>query len=320
LQSDPAPNPASKVLRILVWTLAGLVLLVAVIVGATAIVLPGCTACHSARRFVTQTEQSAHAKIECIRCHVQSGAPDRVVYAYRVIFGMTLRVSPPGSGPVAGIPDRTCLSCHKEIMAKVTTSNGLSINHALCSKGRMCTDCHSNTAHGTAVAWPTTADMNLCLGCHSTEAVRSDCNTCHAAKSEQERLRSGEWAVTHGPNWKQTHGMGDLDTCAACHTADYCIRCHGIPLPHGPDFIHEHPAQALNRPEDCTPCHKQAFCTGCHGTEMPHPKTFTPAHSSIVKTQGSVTCMRCHTQVDCDNCHVAHVHPGGAKLPPGGGQ
>jgi hypothetical protein len=232
---------------------------------------------------------------------------------------MALHLAPQGSGLAAGVPDSTCLSCHEAVMNEVVTAQGVAIDHSQCSKGRLCTDCHSETAHGTATSWPKTAQMNQCLDCHATQRVRDDCTTCHAAKSAQQRLRTGEWAVTHGPNWKQTHGMGNWKTCAACHPDDYCVRCHGIPLPHDADYVTNHSAQALTNRKDCGMCHKQAFCDGCHGMEMPHPALFTPSHSWIVEKRGSAACMRCHVQDDCDTCHVKHVHPGGATLPPGSG-
>ena len=161
--------------------------------------------------------------------------------------------------------------------------------------------------------------MNVCLDCHNSSTVRSDCTTCHAERSMSQRVSTGEWQVTHGPNWKQTHGMGDLDTCAACHPTNFCVRCHGISLPHGPDFIKLHPTLALTNRQDCTVCHQQSFCDNCHGLPMPHPAAFTPAHPTIVQKQGTAVCMRCHIQDDCTNCHIAHVHPGGATLPPSTG-
>ena len=314
---DLQPNRAYNVIRSVIWALGGLVLLVALVLGVTAVTLPGCKACHNAPVFVQQTAAGAHSKIECVRCHVQPGVPSRVDYAFHLIFGMGLRVSPTSSGPIAGIPNATCLSCHAAVMKRVVIANGISIKHELCIRGRLCTDCHSQTAHGGAVKWAKTPQMNQCLDCHAASKVRSDCTMCHSARSPQDRIRTGSWAVTHGPNWKQTHGMGVLKTCASCHPDNYCVRCHGIPLPHGPDFMRTHPVQAMSNRKDCAVCHKQAFCDNCHGLEMPHPVTFAPLHSSIVKKQGSAKCLRCHIQEDCDLCHLKHIHPGGATLPPG---
>jgi hypothetical protein len=309
-------NRVWNAMRIGVWAVAGLVVVLAVVLAATVVALPGCSACHQSPAFVSQTQAGAHATLACVRCHASSGVPHRVAYAYNLLFGQTLHVAPVSGGPITAVPDSTCLSCHGDVLQKKVTLHGLSILHSECSKGRMCTDCHADTAHGTAVKWIETANMNQCLDCHNTDRVRSDCNICHAQKSEQDRIRSGEWAITHGPSWRKTHGMGDLDSCAACHPRDYCVRCHGISLPHDVSFIHTHPQVATVNRKDCAVCHQQAFCTSCHGLEMPHTTRFTAGHSTLVKAEGSVKCMRCHIQDDCTNCHVKHVHPGGATGPP----
>lgn len=308
-----------SVIRIGVWVVAGL--LVALVLGfaATVVALPGCSRCHNAADMTSQTQARAHAGIECIRCHAAAGVPHRITYAYNLILGQTLRVAPANGGPITAIPDGTCLSCHAEVLDKTVTADGLSILHSKCTKGRMCTDCHSDTAHGTAVKWVKTENMNQCLECHNADRVRADCDSCHAKKSEQDRIRSGEWAVTHGSNWRKTHGMGSLETCAACHPRDYCARCHGIRLPHDLNFIRSHPSQALAFRKDCAVCHGQPFCDSCHGMPMPHPDGFTPSHSKIVKQEGETKCARCHVQDDCQTCHVRHVHPGGATSAPRSG-
>jgi len=310
------PSRVSNLIRIAAWSLAGLIVLLVLTFAVTAVTLPGCTQCHRSAPFVAQTAQSVHANVSCVRCHVQSDPASRVAYAYHLIFGMALRVAPVGTGPVAGIPNQTCLSCHADVMTKVVTANGVSIEHSNCAKGSLCTDCHSDTAHGTAVKWVTKSDMNRCLDCHASKTVRANCTTCHATRSVQERVTTGEWTVTHGPNWKQTHGMGDLKTCAACHADDFCVTCHGLSLPHNADFLRMHPGVALTQRKDCEVCHKQTFCDDCHGLPMPHPASFTPTHATLVQKQGQTVCLRCHVQDDCTNCHVKHVHPGGASSPP----
>lgn len=317
------PSNTSKVIRIVVWSLAGLVVLAALILGVTAITLPGCSLCHNSATFVDQTNKNPHRKIACVQCHVQPGAASRVAYAYHMIFGMGLRVAPTGSGPISGVADGTCLSCHADVMTKIVQFNGISIKHSDCSKGRICTDCHSDSAHGDAIKWPTVAQMNMCLDCHDTSRVRSDCTTCHAARSMQARLTTGEWTVTHGTNWRRTHGMGNLKTCASCHPSNFCVRCHGIPLPHNADFIRTHPVDAATHLNDCRVCHTvdgpKSFCVSCHQLPMPHPVSFAPTHPTIVRRVGQQVCLRCHVIDDCNNCHIKHIHPGGATLPPGNG-
>jgi hypothetical protein len=290
--------------------------LFALLLGATAAVLPGCSFCHQSQQFVSETAAHQHAKVDCVRCHVGPGVASRVEFAYRLIFGMTLRLSPGSSGPISSVPDATCLSCHEHVTSAIVTSNGISIKHSDCAKGRRCVECHSDTAHGKAVKWIQTYTMNTCLDCHSTVQARTNCTLCHAGRSQQQLLATDEWSITHGPNWKQAHGMGDLHTCGACHVDTFCARCHGIPLPHSPDFIKLHPISALSSRASCTVCHKQTFCDNCHGLPMPHPPTFTPQHPMIVKARGQQLCLHCHLQDDCTNCHLKHVHPGGATTPP----
>ncbi len=308
-----------KVIRIALWAVAGLVVLLTLAFAGTVIALPGCTQCHASAEFVEQTSARAHASTDCVRCHADTGIPHRLAYGYNLLFGQTLKLAPIDGGPITAIPDSTCRSCHEDMMKTKVTVGGLSMLHSECAEGRRCVDCHSDTAHGTAVSWISTVSMNMCLDCHNTDRVRANCDLCHDEKSEKDRIRSGEWAVTHGSNWQTTHGMGDLDTCAACHPNDYCVRCHGMRLPHNTNFIRSHPAAALVQREQCDVCHKQRFCDSCHGMPMPHPEDFTPRHSKIVGDEGQKKCRRCHVQSDCENCHVRHVHPGGATTPPGSG-
>jgi hypothetical protein len=318
---DLQQNAATRVIRLIIWALAGFVVLVCVILGATAVFLPGCQSCHSSSQFVTQTAAHAHAKVDCVRCHVAPGIAPRVQYAYNVAFGMALRIdSGSGAGPVVTVPDSTCLSCHSDVMKSVVSGNGISIQHSNCSKGRMCVECHSDTAHGSAVQWVETFSMNTCLDCHNATTTRNSCTTCHAGRSEHQLLLTDEWSTTHGSDWKQAHGAGDLKTCASCHdTATFCARCHGIPLPHSADFIKLHPIQALSNRAACSVCHQQTFCDNCHGIPMPHTLDFAPQHPNIVQARGKQLCLHCHVQSDCDNCHLKHVHPGGALLPPRSG-
>jgi len=299
------------------WVVAGLLVVAAVSVGIAAAALPGCSSCHDSADFVAQTDASSHAEIDCVRCHVEPGVVARTTYGFNLVFGMALGLAPASAGPTTAIADKTCLSCHSAVLREKVTANGLSILHSQCAEGRPCTDCHADTAHGSTVKWITTVNMNQCLDCHAAERVRSECDTCHGEKSAQDRIDSGEWSITHNASWRQTHGMGDLQTCRACHPDDYCVRCHGMRLPHDASFIRTHPLRAQEQRKDCVVCHRQTFCDSCHGMRMPHPASFTPQHSRLVNERGRAACERCHVGDDCVNCHERHVHPGGAKSPPG---
>lgn len=312
--SESITRPA----RVAVVILGGLVLIVALAVGGTAAVLPCFDSCHDSRTFTEQTAASAHASIECDRCHGGPSPSARVAFASYEIFGMGLGIDRAISRTAAQVPDTTCLGCHRDAIQGVVASRGVRIRHTTCAADSVCSDCHSNTAHGEATTWLRTVDMNRCLLCHGTDQVSRRCDMCHESKREDDRLQSGSWPITHGANWQTTHGMGPLPSCSACHEPEYCSRCHGVALPHPDSYAKAHAADVATNREDCLGCHETSFCDSCHGLQMPHPAGFTRRHSKLVLAEGDKACTRCHVSNDCDGCHVKHVHPGGALTRPEG--
>jgi hypothetical protein len=210
---------------------------------------------------------------------------------------------------VSAVASSRCLSCHRKDIRGTVENGGLRISHASCAGDRECTDCHSTTAHGREITWPKTANMDSCFECHGSAAVPSDCDVCHSERLARDRIRSVPFAVTHGPNAEQTHGMGEMATCDSCHTAARCVRCHGVGLPHGPDFVVQHGPVARSAAAQCADCHQARFCRDCHGMLMPHPTQFVKDHGPTVESEGSDTCRKCHATSDCVDCHVQHVHP-----------
>jgi hypothetical protein len=152
--------------------------------------------------------------------------------------------------------------------------------------------------------------MDGCLKCH-VKLGKVACDLCHQGKEKRARVQSAAFAVTHGPKWKTTHGMGDAATCGVCHVPQDCADCHGPGVPHEQKFVEVHASYAAQPTAKCSTCHKDAFCNGCHGTKMPHPAGFTPKHPELSKKQPDM-CKRCHEDSDCTTCHAKHVHPGGS--------
>jgi hypothetical protein len=219
------------------------------------------------------------------------------------------------------VPDIRCTACHNEDLKGVVGSKGIKINHASCAAGASCTDCHSSIAHGTATKWVRSYDMDMCLECHM-KTGNVACNLCHESRGAPDRVKFAGFSVTHGPQWKTMHGMGDTTTCNVCHKAKDCAACHGAGVPHEPDFVKVHASVASQPDSKCSTCHKDTFCNSCHGTPMPHPQGFTAQHVAAAKAKPDM-CKRCHDPSDCTNCHVKHVHPGGSvgpNLPKRGGK
>jgi len=243
----------------------------------------------------------------------------------RAVFGAgqtahVLMVTRASSRDAAAVPDSRCMTCHAKIEKAVTTSNGIRIAHATCDKGAVCTDCHSTTAHGQATSWARSYDMDRCLACHVNKD-QTACDLCHLGRGPRTRITSGSFAVTHGPQWRTTHGMGDPATCMVCHTPDKCVGCHGPGLPHTADFVKTHTTFARDKNAKCSGCHEQSFCDGCHGTPMPHTAQFTKDHPATAAAKPAL-CKRCHVDTDCTGVHENHIHPGGVvggALPKVGG-
>lgn len=299
-------------IRALIWALVTVAVLAALAVAGSATFLPGCAFCHKNGLFAKATDVSTHAAVECASCHVDQGAIARASYGYRIVFGMLLPVAPATGRSAAAPSDPACRSCHGTIDSGVVAAGGLKIKHSECAKGRTCVDCHSTVAHGREVRWARGYDMDTCLGCHEKTGAPNRCDVCHEERRVKDRLVSGPWSVTHGPQWQVTHGMGTPSTCSACHPAGYCSRCHGAGVPHGEGFVGRHAKLATTAEARCETCHKQDFCLDCHGLPMPHPEEFASEHPALIERNGETACKTCHTTKDCSTCHEKHVHPGGA--------
>lgn len=301
-------------LVVIALSLTGLVLVGFATLGATEI---SCGGCHEPHAAALQT--SVHTPLDCAECHAPLGG---AMFGVTDLPGMYVAQALQGDlrGPAAETRSDTCLECHEGVTDIVTDGNsGIRIQHETCAVGPTCDTCHSTVAHGDAVRWPRAAIMEDCTGCHSRVSASLECDTCHAGKIDKDdRLRSGPWQVTHGANWRQTHGMGDLASCMTCHPENYCVDCHGLVLPHPATFGREHGSASLAPEADCEGCHRSTrFCDACHGTEMPHPEGFLEVHSTEAGSLENPACTRCHAPEDCVACHVRHIHPGGATSAPG---
>ena len=297
----------------LIGLAALIVLAVVLLAGAySASAQSRCASCHGDRSFVSATAASPHAKVACVACHLDSGTASRIGFGVQHLTGAVLR-SPGDSRDRAAVPDSRCVACHKAALRGVVSANGIRISHSSCAVDRACTDCHSAVAHGTATTWATTYDMETCVACHATQGskVSTACDLCHAGRTPAERVASGVFATTHGPNWRTTHGMGNAATCSVCHTSASCQKCHGPGLPHDATFLDRHAAVSTSPGARCQSCHQTAFCDDCHGLQMPHPAAFIKGHSAQA-TSNPALCQRCHAATDCTTCHTKHVHPGGA--------
>lgn len=316
------------IIQWVIFAIAALCVAAVASVTYVAVALPGCDSCHTDDKFVADTAAAPHASVDCVDCHVDDSVSGRVSFATREVFHMTIPVVPDVDRSAAAVNDRQCLACHEEIEGPaVLGSRGLRIKHQSCIGDSSCGDCHSATGHGESTTWPRVALMSGCYDCHGRTNRLTDCDTCHEDRDERQRILDGPFRVTHGPEWQQTHGMGDMNSCSACHTSDKCAKCHGVGVPHEGDFVTLHPDFSTQSNAKCTTCHVQQFCDDCHTYPMPHSQKFVLEHSKTVEKDGKERCLTCHNEGDCVQCHVDHVHPvtqeqmdGFMLKSPGGGQ
>lgn len=309
--------------RMIAGTAYALLLVVALAAAVAAAAPSGlCGGCHAMRPYAVAHEESEHGSAGCATCHAPSPA-DRAGMVGRVFFRMLPKAITGAQeiiGPAQGVAADGCVSCHTADIEEMADRDGIRVLHPACASGSVCIDCHGAVAHSDAVRVSRAYTMESCTDCHQTGKATLECDACHSAHTQRERLEHGPWQVTHGAQWSQTHGLGNLRSCGVCHPPDYCVRCHGTVLPHPIGFGRSHGDEAAKNLSVCAACHDpDTLCTPCHGIEMPHPDGFLPEHSSIADGVEDPACVRCHDPEECVACHVRHVHPGNAAQPPKAG-
>lgn len=310
------------------YVVVGLIALVFVLVLAMPFLAasgPACGGCHAMRSYATAAEKSvSHSSITCVSCHASPGPLGSYRFGVEVSTVM-LAGTLSGSAPARAVSahsDAGCLKCHEAVLEARVGAKGLRVRHESCAQGRLCQDCHGGTGHLNATRWKRSYVMEECVECHVRERATTKCDRCHDDRTERERLKNGPWQVTHGREWRNTHGMGSVRYCSTCHPSDYCVRCHATPLPHSDDWGREHAAASRSAAgAKCGTCHKtRDLCDSCHGIQMPHPKGFLKVHRKVAASNSDPSCTRrCHATDDCVKCHTYHVHPGFAGEAPKGG-
>lgn len=210
-----------------------------------------CLTCHTEEDYAVKGsrpasyadlifDHSAHEEAECANCHGTMAFNRKSQQSSLPMMDACTRCHDGGDAPVV------CATCHETVRAEVAPEDhmaGWETRHGRASEmtGR-CNYCHTTTG---------------CEECHNTERPRS-----------------------HTPSWaKSGHGREatfDRRSCATCHQADECNRCHqmkpsshfmgGFRIPTAPKTGHAELVQRRGGTRSCLVCHEQSFCTDCHAT------------------------------------------------------
>ena len=271
----------------------------------------GCTSCHAMRPYAQEQAHGQHRTLSCATCHRTEG---RLSWLQDGLGIQRMGISQlVGREPVgSSVPDTNCRSCHRVILDATVVSDGLRVSHKELLD-QPCAQCHGGTAHQLEERVYGVPEMEACTVCHAASTRDlTTCEFCHVSDSRRaSNSDKTQWRASHGPNWKTTHGMGNLSTCIHCHEQTKCVSCHGVPVPHVPTWPKEHGAGLTARVrEQCVQCHDKDWCSTCHGgVEMPHAPQFIKTHGPQAQDVGETSCFKCHTESGCEECHYRSAHP-----------
>ncbi|MCS7224584.1 MAG: cytochrome b N-terminal domain-containing protein [Armatimonadetes bacterium] len=159
---------------------------------------------------------------------------------------------------------------------------------------------------------------NACTTCHAQQF----CTNCHQERARPlshqspDYLWKGSVASRKGRG-KSGHAREALQkgsaSCATCHQPFFCTNCHGLPLPHGKNFLSIHSKEGAQNPSLCQRCHgwEDQECAQCH--QRTRPRSHTPNYKkehSRDPTLASGSCQVCHGKNACADCHrLPMPHP-----------
>lgn len=144
--------------------------------------------------------------------------------------------------------------------------------------------------------------MSRCTPCHDGRTAPERCETCHV---------SGPLDESKTPKRATAISTAGCTGCHEAKTAQRCIACHGLELPHPPTFMRSHAALSYANPALCAKCHETASAeTGCrcHSIDINIHGTYEewfPVHGSRARSSGPGGCM-CHNDnefIVCAACH-----------------
>ena len=227
-----------------------------------------CRGCHAPEQ-VSRTiairyadirfSHSAHLKqrIDCLACHAAVTASSQLGSSNPPRMLDCLQCHAAARTVASGLQLSNCAACHLEHL-----SGALPDSH----NRNIRPPSHNQSFRANHLAQAASPDAK-CYACHLNVApaavVTDRCVGCHRVMRP----------ISHNARWKDdVHGKFaalDRTSCATCHTADTCIRCHNqTPRTHAPLALFKnggHATLALVNERACLTCHTfENTCAACH--------------------------------------------------------
>lgn len=300
--------------------------LIIIIVAAVLVVLVGgsvataeytsrsafCDSCHEMGPYYTSWQESAHAQVDCVDCHVPPGVIPFIetkLFSFREIWVHIAGSPVPPLAVTRDIPDSNCLSCHPD-PGDATFGDpdlaGVAFSHDEHTDEN-CVDCHVRLVHRTVSPpdYVPPGDMSSCLECHDGTNAPGDCSYCHSPPHEPR----GECGGCHGlESWTGALTAHPFPLEGA-HASLGCSDCHvskpGVENIPGTQLPQADPA--------CVSCHGDQHggltdCASCHTPEGWTPSTFRHPQvgEHIPGGEHRLACADCHPSGFATNSCSCH--------------
>ncbi len=292
--------------RRIIWTMAAVIVVSAGVASLPLVPAVGnsCGSCHMTSVPVSSWQRGQHSKVSCYACHAAPGLLGAMSASSRGLENLVGVVRQEEAvSAVHSLYSDGCIGCHPSVSRGVT-GTGVRMRHSDVIDARMpCTQCHRAVGHevGRTSGYGLSPSqlMAVCLTCHDDVRAPAACDGCHSRRPMD--------TATEPDNPGST---GMTMTCEGCHTratSAGCVACHGLELPHPPDFLRRHAALSSEDPALCAKCHElasaKAACS-CHNEVNEHGtySEWFPRHGVMATQTGPMGC-NCHSPASCLVCH-----------------
>jgi len=304
-----------------------------------------CATCHIMKPEFATWQASAHSKVDCVTCHVDSGIVNALAHKAVSAKELYKYVTKTYELPIKSsekIPDNRCIQCHSLDRKVSTTYPDLNIPHDRHNaKGVPCVKCHQGVAHGKVASsgltmggdlakWNetmgaqmmtvknTVPTMDLCVDCHGRRGVTVACEACHSGSMKPESHRQPIFKTNHGQQAKQ-----NINYCDTCHAY---IKAPGVVSKELPEedpvakYLNSMQAETGSANGYADYARTNEYCIACHQKRPPgHNDEWPFIHGREAdKTQDK--CLVCHSprtdvggttqKAACSACHPSiHKSP-----------
>ncbi|MHC4519215.1 MAG: NapC/NirT family cytochrome c [Planctomycetota bacterium] len=295
-----------------------------------------CNSCHIMNTYHASWQESEHAEVNCLDCHLQPGFSG---YVAGKINGLAQAVDcvvgRVGTKPSATVSDASCLrsDCHStaELVDDSLDHGGVKFTHTPHIEavvGGMevsCGTCHSHfegDAHFSV-------NHDACFSCHflggktaDSRLVQTTCQSCHEVPREV--IRRGFVTIDH-----REFVSYEASCEESCHKREVvqrsqvedtvCLNCHDYRMEADANSVELHASHTEGEKIECFSCHGKIEhgqtrvasvsammdCRSCHSdTHQVQRTLYSTQHPSGPHNQDRVLSPMFLTHVECTSCHI----------------